>query len=67
MEQEINFAMNIFNGLSYVSQLREESPFQRFSSGTGINHRRQQETYVARRPLGVSSVLDTNCGFLIVI
>jgi hypothetical protein len=44
MEQEINLAMNIFNGISLIGQLREESLFQRFSSGTVINHLGQQET-----------------------
>jgi hypothetical protein len=64
MEQEINLAMKIFNGISHISQLREESIFQGSSSGTLVNHLGQEETYVARGPLEINKVLDSNCSFL---
>jgi hypothetical protein len=67
MEQEINLAMSIFNGISLIGQLREESFFQKFSSGTLIKQLGQQETYVIRRPLEINGVLETNCGFLVLI
>jgi hypothetical protein len=52
MEQEINLAMNIFNGISIIGQLREEHLFQRFSPGTAINNLSQQETVCRQEDSG---------------
>jgi hypothetical protein len=38
MEQEINLAMNILNGVSLIGQLGEELIFQWLTSGTVIGH-----------------------------
>jgi hypothetical protein len=67
MEQEINPAMNIFHDISLIGQLCEESIFQRSSSGTVIDYLGQEDPHVARGPLDINSVLDTNNGFLILI
>jgi hypothetical protein len=38
MEQEINLAMNVLNGISLIGQLGEELSFQWLTPGTVINH-----------------------------